>query len=256
MRAYFSRSFTFLILGLSLFSCKKETEEVTSEALTAYYPLTVGKSITYRTDSTVFTSGGYVQETHSYQERQDIELKTTDNSGRPSYRVQRFLRDAAGTQPWVSAGSYFVTPAGQTLEVVENNLRFVKLILPVKQDVSWKGNRYLPENPYIQYGKSFTFDDFLADWEFNYESMDDTFSYKGQTLNEILTVKLIDESINVPITDTKSYATRSYGVDKYAKGVGLVYQELILWEYQPPVGSAPSGYQVGFGIKRTMIDHN
>jgi hypothetical protein len=50
------------------------------------------------------------------------------------------------------------------------------------------------------------------------------------------------------------FATKSYSVEKYAKGIGLIYQDLILWEYQPNIGGTP--FKVGFGIKRTILDHN
>ena len=38
----------------------------------------------------------------------------------------------------------------------------------------------------------------------------------------------------------------------YAKGIGMVSQELVMWEYQPRNG----GYKVGFGVKHTMLNHN
>jgi hypothetical protein len=40
----------------SITSCEKETEEFKTEAITDYLPLAVGKYITYRLDSTVFTN--------------------------------------------------------------------------------------------------------------------------------------------------------------------------------------------------------
>ena len=44
--------------------------------------------------------------------------------------------------------------------------------------------------------------------------------------------------------------------DRYARGIGLVYQEFIMWEYQPPHENVPVGQTTGFGIRRSMIDHN
>ena len=57
-----------------------------------------------------------------------------------------------------------------------------------------------------------------------------------------------------PYIDELPFGTTSYGVEKYAKGVGMVYQELLLWEHQPNPGGTP--YKEGFGVKRTMNDHN
>ena len=133
----------------TFFSCTKKIENYNSAPLSDYLPLQVGNYITYRLDSTVFTNFGTVTAVHSYQEKQIVDAQITDNLGRNSYRILRYIRDTAGTQPWSPAGSYFITPTGKTVEVIENNLRFIKLALPITQDFSWKGNNYLPTDPYL-----------------------------------------------------------------------------------------------------------
>ena len=134
--------------ALLIFSCGKKTEEYQSEPLSDYYPLTVGKYITYRIDSTVFTNFGHNTEVHKYQVKHAIESITKDNLDRTSYRVYRYLRDTAGLQPWVPNGSYYITPLWDRVELIENNLRFIKLHLPIRKDYSWEGNKYLPFDPY------------------------------------------------------------------------------------------------------------
>ena len=57
-----------------------------------------------------------------------------------------------------------------------------------------------------------------------------------------------------PFTSDLPFGSRTCSIEKYAKGIGLIFQELKMWEYQPP-SSARSGYR-GFGVKRTIIDHN
>src|SRR5215207_8327818 len=90
-------AFSFLFF---ITSCKKETEVFTTESIPDYLPLTVGKYITYRLDSTVFTNFGKNQEIHKYQVKHVVDIQTTDNLGRRSYRILRYLRDSAGNQPW------------------------------------------------------------------------------------------------------------------------------------------------------------
>jgi hypothetical protein len=58
-----------------------------------------------------------------------------------------------------------------------------------------------------------------------------------------------------PFSSELRIGNTNYSLEKYAKGIGLVYQELILWEFQPNSGGV-GGYKVGFGIRRSMIDHN
>lgn len=50
------------------------------------------------------------------------------------------------------------------------------------------------------------------------------------------------------------FAYKNFGLEKYAKGVGLIFQDLLLWEFQPNPGRTP--FFLGFGIRRSLIEHN
>jgi hypothetical protein len=239
-------------LGFS--SCEKETEEVIMEDTSEYQPLSVGKFITYRLDSTVFVNFGRDEEIRSFEEKHVVDAEVLDALGRPAFRIFRFTRDTAGLEPWKTAGTYFITISSNTVEVTENNLRSLRLADPLKLDFEWKGNRYLPTEPFA--GKyNFSNDDYMYDWDFTYESTEESLQLKNHLVENVVSIKHVDESINVPISTPTAYASINYAVDKYAKGIGLVYQELEMWEYQPNPGG-PSGYKTGFGVKRSMIDHN
>jgi len=182
----------FAFVVFSFFSCTKTTEVFQTDALEDYIPQVAGKYITYRIDSTVFTGFGSNTEIHSYQVKHVIESQITDNLGRPSYRVFRYLRDTAGTQPWVPGGSYFITPLSNQVEVTEDNLRFIKLHAPIRQDYKWKGNSYLSFEPYSSV-YSFNNDDAMDTWEYNYKNVNDIFNYKQQNLSNVLDIIQIDE---------------------------------------------------------------
>jgi hypothetical protein len=90
---------------------------------------------------------------------------------------------------------------------------------------------------------------------------------KGQTFNNVLTVNVditdpffntnFDPNTNgANVINPNSPAYASYLQDIYAKGIGLIYQRFIMWEYQPPNGANQTGAKIGFGIKRSIIDHN
>jgi hypothetical protein len=250
MRAILFYSLTFLCF---LSSCKEEKEDLKVETPTEFIPLQAGKYITYKLDSLVFTQAGRAEETHTYQEKHVVDAQITDNLGRPSFRIFRFLRDSAGTQPWAPSGSYFITPLINSIEISEDNQRIIKLVSPVKEGNLWKGNRFLGTEPYAS-KYTFSNDDNMGDWEFIIENANESLVINGTTIENVVTISSIDESLNVPIVDAASFAARSLSIDKFAKNIGLVYQEYILWEYQPNPGS--SAYKIGFGVKRTMIDRN
>ena len=253
---------TSALACIVFFGCGKETEEFTSAPVSDYLPLQVGNYITYRLDSTVFTSFGTVNTIKSFQEKHIVDAKITDALGRDSYRVLRFIRDTLGIQPWAPAGTYSITPTDKTMEVIENNLRVVKLVMPIKQDVTWKPNRYLTEEAYTPLYSFNVVDVGITNWDYTYSSVDGQLTVKGKNYDDVITVDGIDESLyanrdSFTVTNPSvAVAYASYVQDHYAKGIGLISQQFILWEYQGPNGSNQTGAKIGFGIRRSIIDHN
>ncbi|MEO7394397.1 MAG: hypothetical protein ABIU11_05595, partial [Chitinophagaceae bacterium] len=92
----------FMISLVGFFSCS-EKEEFITESLNDYIPLSTGKFITYRVDSMVFTSFGRITEIHKYQVKHVIDAKITDNEGRQSFRIIKYLRDSVNTSSWTAS---------------------------------------------------------------------------------------------------------------------------------------------------------
>lgn len=238
----------------TLISCDNKTETLELESPQPYLmPLQPGKFITYKLDSTVFLQAGRKEEHHSYQEKNVVDGSFLDNMGRTSYKIYRYLRDVDGTQPWKPAGTYVITPLTNSVEVIENNMRVLVLVGPIKEGQTWKGNHYLASEPYA-FLHNFSNDDNMGDWNFTIESLDQSETINNQTINDILTVSHENEIHNVPIDEPTAFASKTISLDKYAKGIGLVYQEHTLWEYQPNPDGTP--YYVGFGVTRSLLDHN
>lgn len=249
------KSLTLLLLLWALLyaGCKKESETLQPVLPKEYVSPQSGKYITYRLDSTVFVDFGLTKVVRSYQEKHVVDSLLTDNLGRPSYRVYRYLRDTAGTTAWKPGGSFWITAVANNVDVIENNLRVLKLTTPVEEGTTWKGNRFLPDDAYNAF-YDFSNDDGMADWEFSYTATDDNVTLGGKPYANVATVLQTDESTNAPVNNSSLYGFKNYGLEKYAKGLGLIYQEFIMWEYQPPSSPRP-GYR-GFGVKRSVIDHN
>jgi hypothetical protein len=255
MKINFTRILLSVIISCFLIASCDKKDDFSSEALADYMPTVPGKYITYQVDSMVFTNFGRNTEIHAYQVKHVVDALITDNEGRPAYRVFRYIRDSAATLAWQPSGSYFITALDNELEVSEDNLRFIKLHLPFKDGYTWKGNRYLPTDPY---GPLYNFsnDDNMEDWDYFYDGSPASFSFRTFNYSNVYTVEEADESFNVPITSPTSYASRSRAVERYGKNVGLVYRQYELWEYQPNTGGQGGPYKTGFGVTMWMIDHN
>lgn len=186
----------FTVLGAGLFSCSTKKEVITSDAVSDYVTLATGKYITYRVDSTVFPNFGRNTEIHSYQIKHVVDAQITDNMGRPAYRIYTYLRDSAGLQAWRPTGTYVITALADNLEVTEDNLRFMKLHLPLIKAFTWKGNKYLPTNPYNTLF-SFSNDDNMVNWDYAISGVGESFSFNGKNYTNVLTIDQADDKLLV-----------------------------------------------------------
>lgn len=239
----------FIFISFLISSCKKENENFASAEVTDYYPLEIGKYITYDLDSTVYYINFNQQASVVHYQVQDrVDAQITDNQGRPAYRILRFIRKDS-SKPWVASNTFMVVPTNNTIEFVENNLRYIKLQLPIKQDFSWKGNSSIDTytfNPDVRY---------LEDWDYIYDSINVPLTFNSLTIDSTIKVFERDEFLGQdPSIPGTQYAEKNYSVEKYGKGIGLIYREFAHWEYQGPTSQAP-GY-TGYGITLSIIDHN
>jgi hypothetical protein len=140
--------------------------------------------------------------------------------------------------------------SGNTLEFVENNLRFQKLQLPIKDGYTWKGNKYIDSyslNSSVKY---------LDDWNYMYDSVNVPLTINGFNFASTLKVEQRDEFLGQdPKIPNTQYAERNYSIEKYAKNTGLVYKEFLHWEYQ---GTQPGrqAFYSGYGVKLTVTGYN
>jgi hypothetical protein len=238
-----------LLLITLLTACTKENQLYTTAALSDYFPLKVGNQITYNLDSTVYINFGQKDTVIKYQVKDSIETQITDNLGRTAYRIVRYIRKDA-SQLWTPNNTFMAIPTANTIEYVENNLRYQKLKLPIVDGYSWKGNSFIDT-----YSLNST-TRYLDDWDYTYDSVNVPLVLAGFQLSSTIKVNQRDEFLGQdPKLPNTQYAERNYSVEKYAKGIGLVYKEFLHWEFQ---GTQPgrTAFFTGYGVKLTMIDHN
>lgn len=256
------RLYTFSFIVISIFSCKQQVELIDNtdyqkaRLLELTIPLQAGKYITYRVDSTVFTNFGRTTEVHKYLVKHVVDALITDNLDRPSYRVYTYISDTAGTQPWQPNGSYLITTLDDQVELIEDNLRVIKIHTPVRDGNKWKGNAYLPNEPYGSL-YSFSNDDNMGDWAFTFDGgLQSSVTMQGQTYHDVYTIQEDDELD--PVTAPSDYGSQTFAQEMYAKNIGLVYRQLTMWEQQPNFTppNTYDPYRIGFGIKMWMVDHN
>jgi hypothetical protein len=217
----------FVLLLCSLLACKKETETLATASLSDYFPLEVGKTNIYRLDSTVPASFGAKLVVKSYQAKDTIESTFTDNEGRLSYRIFRFTRDTAALQPWIFAATFTATPTSEWIEYVDNNLRFLKLHAPITDGYVWPAHSFIDTrsiNSTVPY---------LDSWDYEYQNANTPYTVLNTAYDTTVTVLQHDETNpEGPFDPSLDLQIRTYGIEVFAKGIGLIYKEFLYWNWQ------------------------
>jgi hypothetical protein len=240
--------YTSVVLIVLFSACKKETDNFNTYKLSDYSPMQVGKYITYNLDSLLYINFGTKDTTVHYQVKYEVDAAITDNLGRPAFRIIRYIRKNS-TDSWNPDNSFMAINTGTTFEFVENNLRFLKLVAPITDGFSWKGNKYIDtysDVPNLKY---------LDDWDYIYTDINSSVTLTGGiNVDSTITVSQRDEVLNDP-ANTQIYSEVNKAYEQYAKGIGMVYKKFLHREYQPPTPGT-EGYALGYGITLSMIDHN
>jgi hypothetical protein len=253
------RLYGWVALSLLIGACGKEAAQLSTDLLTDYQPLQVGRTYRYTLDSLKFINFGVKDTVVRYQILDRIQSVTVDGAGDSVYTVVRSIRDSAQTSEsaWRPNGTFALTRQQNTLvEQDINNFRVQKLKMPVTPGMNWKGNRALVNNPYAGL-YDFTIDADIQNWNFFYLSVNQPATVRSITYPEAITVEWVNDSSNVAQIP-RFVASRRWMQEQYAKGVGLISRDVVFWEFQPiddPNGGVPkTGYYDGFGVKMRLIE--
>ena len=202
----YSKSILVLVLMIVFtHSCKKDTI-ATIDLGYNYCPVKIGKYVIYDVDSIV-KSGDFKADTFKFQIKEQIDSIVTDNVGRITYKLKRYIRKKNNdTIPynlisWTLKDVWVLNRTETTAEQVEENCRFIKLIFPIKQDKTWNGNAYNVNKPL----------------DYEYTEVDVPHSYGG--LN-------FDSTVFVTQWNYKNNIQKNYYVEVYAKNIGMIYKQM------------------------------
>jgi hypothetical protein len=144
---------------------------------------------------------------YHYQLKEVIQSVFPDNEGRPSMRIERYVRYykpnvSYDSLPWALKNVWYATRTNRDFERVEDNLRYVRLTFPVNDQNTWNGNA---QNT-------------TGDWEYQ---------YNGVNQHRQVGVLAFDSTAQViEKVDTNLLYYKTY-TEVYAKNVGLVSRQII-----------------------------
>jgi hypothetical protein len=245
----------FTIVGTCLLqACSDKKIELAVPPISDYMPLTVGKYITYRLDSTNITKFGADTAVTHYRVRELLDAEITDALGRKAYRMLRTISDSSGQAPYINNNTFMISPQSTDwIERVENNLRFMSLRSPVMESFEWKGNSFIDAssiNSPVRY---------LYDWNYKYQDIGKPFTVRGKTYENTITILQRDEEFpEGPFSPSQPYKQWDYSIEVYAKGVGLIYKNFDHKVWQGPASGSSGGYweDGSYRVVMVAIDNN
>lgn len=217
MRSYGILFFTAFLFVSGIISCKKDT--YVPDAGYDYFPVEAGRYVVYNVDSTYYDDAADTSRSYKFQLREKIQSLFTDNEGRPTIRLERYIKvyDPAvpySAMSWQLRNVWTENRTARAAEKVEDNVRYIKLAFPVKENQAWDGNAQNTA------GKQ-------------------TYSYLFYDLPRTLGGIRLDSVLQVDQQNSGSLINQAYYEEKYARNVGLVYKRVIDVNSQPPNYTGP-----------------
>lgn len=244
----------YLLLLMVFFAGCKKSEELNPVSFKDLYPMQAGKVFYYRLDSTVVSSSHQQLLKISYNAKDSVDAEFLDNQGRKSFRIFRYLRDTltpiSNNTNWKYTATYYATFDENRMEYVDNNLRFVSLTNPVTEGSQWKGAQYINTDYYVQNVVDYRF---YKDYRHEYQKVEQPFQVRKGTIQDTYTVFHVDDTTpNAPF-DPNQYHERNYSMEVYAKGIGLIYKDMLRYVYN--VTGTRGFSPENFGIRLSLIDY-
>ena len=213
-----------LLFFAFLFGCdKQEIEDTRIEDFGYdYFPLEVGRSWEYEVDSVIYDLGLNEVVVDSFRSyiREVIVDTLLDNTGLVRYRVERYNR-ANDTLPWRIERVLTLSRDEQKAVRTEDNLRFTKLVFPIREGKFWDGNAFFDENMLVFVAGEAVL--MFEGWQYRILAESAADSIGGIIFEEVVKVQNADNTFLGNYGDVLNLRLAR---EHYAKGVGLIFREL------------------------------
>lgn len=196
----------FTAVALLFFSCKKKADPSSEELGYSYFPINEGDYSIYSVVDTSFNGVG-IFDTSTYLIKEEIVEPITVND---EVRYQVYVYYKKNGEAWKTYPDSVWTEFNTNGKIIriQNNIRFVVLVFPLKINTAWDGNISDPTNDPQNY----------------YEMKEVRRPYSYDAFYYPKTVSVVQFDNNSALDD-------NYSVEVYADEKGLVYKEVKIYKY-------------------------
>jgi hypothetical protein len=212
----------FFLAAVILTSCKGDDEEF--DAGYKYYPLTVGDYKIYQVKKISFQPNDTTYENFEIKELVSEEFTI---NGEKRFKLEIFKR-LDNSLPWPETpDSVWSTVLSESKVIkIENNVRYIKLVFPIKNARTWDGNS----------------ENFLEADDYVFKDINRPYTVLYQNFPITATVL---QSPN----DSSTRLYKDYRAEIYAEKVGLVYKLIERYDYKQTGGVANFDFKIDVGVK-------
>jgi hypothetical protein len=244
---------SLLSIVVIFFGCKGSStlEEFEVAFGYEYFPLEIGKYRTYVVDSTLYdiSDSDSITKTQSRTFVKHVVADTlTDNLGRLAYKIERYER-LSDTLQWQIKDIWTAIRTDEGAEWIEENLRFLKMVFPLKEGLDWDGNQYIDITTIVPIaGESV---EVFKSWSYEVLSVDES---------DQIGDMVFDEVAHIAQASSENLIELRLSEEKYAKGIGLIYREMKILDTQCIIECDGQSWedraQKGYILKQEIIDYN
>jgi hypothetical protein len=208
-----------------LISCasKSETETLPDRGKD-YYPLAIGKTTVFDLDSVIYDplATGIQIDTYRWQAREVLSDTLRSKEGNLVFAVDRSIKTRTGVD-WIPRETFAASLTANHALLTENNLTYIKFPTYFDIGTNWDGNLFNDVSTKLEVAGE-VLEPFSKKWTFEILSYGKAEKIGTIDYPDILTVQAQ--------SDPKILTEKRYSLEKYAKGVGLVYREIKILDTQ------------------------
>lgn len=251
MRAGFS---VIVFCAVACIACR-ESQVVLFDRGDAYFPLETGRFLEYQVDSIVFDDAGATNRLDTFSSfiRETVIEEFVDLAGKPAFRIQRQHRKEVDL-PWNTTHIWIAANDGSSAVRVEENQRIVKMEFPLTQGKRWNPTRFIDEGVLVPVGTEVI--SLFAYWDGRILALHGYEEIGAFAFDSVMVCRQADEDTEIE---------RRYVLEKYARGLGLVFREDTILDsrckrigdFVPCLGQTwMQKGEKGYIMRMTLINHN
>ncbi|AKD55283.1 hypothetical protein [Spirosoma radiotolerans] len=212
-----------IVVALALLSGCQPAITGLAPADSAYFPLETGQFCIYTVQEDQYRLQAEPIQ-RNYQIKEVVGAPYTDVAGQTAYRLMRYRR-ATDSQPWQADSVWSARLVTNEAVRTENGQDFVSLLFPIRNGLTWNGNRHNAFGP-------------------------DEYEVRNAGQPFRVLEKLFNETVTVVAQDDSTLVSQEKRIAVYARQVGLIYKERTSRQFCTTSPGCIGKNQIDYGIRQ------